>query len=316
MTVKKIHDKIEKLVVGNFLDSKIYDLAEKIQGKKKIDIEYDFTEIFWEYIILSREGTKTLKEALWKGNTEPVQLNFTDGIGDITYLNEKGELVLIEIKRTAGVFVDDDKMMLHSWQPGNVNEYSKDIIKTSLYAAGRSFWYAIRGLKGQGKLADKDPNFLIAPLIREIQEIINDGGNIKIKSEMVFLTTYRWLKVASSGENNLNRLSLDEAPIIGFHLQRVNMNKFVEQGIELGMNWQFPNGDNFELPKGSNPEEYIGLKYAYMISHLSHKVLKPGRKKPRIESFMIMVLYDLFSLLYYFQESRENRGYYIAAEVE
>ncbi|GAF99924.1 unnamed protein product, partial [marine sediment metagenome] len=89
------------------IDKIIGARSAKNQG---FELETLYTKCYWKDIIAIKEKVADWKEGLWKPKgslsyEDCVQLNWSHGVGDITYVNRKGKLVIIEIKRTGMVFL-------------------------------------------------------------------------------------------------------------------------------------------------------------------------------------------------------------------
>jgi hypothetical protein len=223
-----------------------------------------------------------------------IQLNFQDGIGDITYINSKGELVVIEIKRTYECFVDKKGTSISSYKAApQPSDIALDIVKLSFIAAGREFWNAIIGLKGNGKYFDKSNELLDMDLFRTLRQIEKERGKIKINAEFVGVTTYRKLGSNINKKGNLHRLPYNQAPIIGFYLQRVNINEFIEKGKNI--TWRYSigakKGKELEIEKEINNTNDIGEVYATILTNFI------TRRNKKVFNLSTMVLFDLFRYL-------------------
>ncbi|MHA2330380.1 MAG: hypothetical protein ACXAEU_00005, partial [Candidatus Hodarchaeales archaeon] len=277
----EIHEIIGKLS----LIERIKRINKELEGLNSKEVQ--FTYEFFEELICRREGKKSLAEALLEGNIELLQINYNDGIGDITYINHQRKLVVIEIKRTSEAFITPEGGVISHSKNVIHKEISEDIVKLSFIAAGREFWDAILGLKGGGLFYDKNPLYLKKPLV----EALNRINKLEIESEVMFVTFFRKLSFNVT-KKRMSKVSYQIVPITGFFVNRVDMNEFIEKGKKIC--WKYDvgakKGDSIEIDKGN--AKHIGLAYANVITRFLDRIV--DKRKIRIST---MVLYDLFGHL-------------------
>ncbi|MHA2299216.1 MAG: hypothetical protein ACXAEU_16075 [Candidatus Hodarchaeales archaeon] len=129
--------------------------------------------------------------------------------------------MIIEIKRAATVFILPDGTL----KPIKASDYAlitDDIVDSALLAAGEKF---------------------VDMYLDKLEVVINDIKNkkqwkeIPVKSEVRLLTTYRKVNLSMNLDKLSHDLSTTQAPYIGFHDQKINMNLFLEVGAYLVRNY-------------------------------------------------------------------------------
>ncbi|MFW9998007.1 MAG: AbrB/MazE/SpoVT family DNA-binding domain-containing protein, partial [Candidatus Odinarchaeota archaeon] len=284
--------------------------------ESKLDDRYKeplFVKLFWQEIIAARENVSHWTEALYQGARyweDIVQINWGNGIGDITYLNYKKELVILELKRTDDILVAETGIGIACKAKKSESKLTEDILKTTFYAAGKDYWDAVKGLDHGTDNDVEEEKMLVfdTPLKSSLFDTLFVDPELKgepkaIHSEFIFITSYRKSKIEVTEEmkNKQTSRPIENVPYFGFHIQRVNMNKFVETGISYAkqgkLTWKTRKGDMIE-PFQANDS---GEGFARVIREFKGPAKKQVQGKREMKTYTlrvrIMTLYHFFNIL-------------------
>jgi hypothetical protein len=271
------------------------------------DRETAFTKVFWQDIIARREKVENWKDALWNPKTERgkqalkkttgsdlVQLNYNHGIGDITYVNFEGEIVIIEVKRAGAIYVLHNRTVIAGRDTGRNDEITKDIVNLTIWAGGEKF------LPGSYKTGDDFVNSFVRWAIEDVKAY-KKVVEIPVQSDFVIMTPYR-LVDSSIPRTAVNRWIADntppdteKVPYIGLHAQWVSMNEFLAKGRERrlqGWNWINHISKRSFIPFTvllKDVKQNLGVKIQGIMTNFKAKIKGKGHTR-----FKVMGLFDLF----------------------